>query len=157
MRSIRVTTRALLRDEMESLLARHHVGRMAFSFHDRVSLRLVNYAYAAGWIYARMEASDERTVIAHNQWIAFEVDEVQGIYDWRTVTVHGSTEFLSDDAQAGEGQEFRAALQMIRSVVPSVLTAKDPMPERVQLFRIHVSEMVGSEARSDAQGVLPAP
>ena len=157
MQPIHVTTRQLDSAAMTDLLARHHVGRMAFSLHDRISIVLVNYAYSAGWIYARMEAGSELITVLHNRWVAFEADEVDGLYDWRTVTVNGSVQFVSDGATAHEAREFRVAAELIQSLVPSVLTAADPMPNRVQVFRIHIDKLVGMEARSNARDGLPSP
>lgn len=153
---IHVTTRQLDPPTMTELLARHHVGRMAFSLHDRLSIVLVNYVYSAGWIYARMEAGSELTTLLHNKWVAFEADEVEGVYDWRTVTVNGSVQFLSDGPHAGDARDFKTAAKLIQSVVPAALTAADPMSNRVQLFRVHVDQLMGTEARSNARDSLPS-
>jgi nitroimidazol reductase NimA-like FMN-containing flavoprotein (pyridoxamine 5'-phosphate oxidase superfamily) len=153
---IHVATTRLDRPTMEAMLARHHVGRIAFSFRDRLGIRLVNYAYHAGWIYARMEIDLQRTTLEHHQWVAFEVDEVEGIYDWRTLTVHGAVQFLTDDVHSSEWRAYHDALQVLRSVVPSVMTRDDPMPQRLQLFRIYVDEMEGTQASSDARSLPPA-
>lgn len=157
MRRIRVDTRELDSDGMKALLARHHVGRMAYSVHDRVSIQLLAYIYSDDWIYARMEAGPELIAVLHNKWVAFEADEVDGLYDWRTVTVHGVVQFLRDGHTAKESEEFAAAVKLIQSVVPSVLTPADPMPSRVQLFRIHVDSIAGTDSRSNAPKSLPAP
>ena len=92
-RTTSVELRVMDRDAAEALLRRHHVGRMAFTHHDRVRIQLVNYVFADEWIYARIEAGEGFVTLRHNPWIAFEVD---GIDDWRTVTVHGSVHFLLD-------------------------------------------------------------
>ena len=155
MQQIRVTTRALKPKRMTELLTRHHVGRMAFTLHDRVSIVLVNYLFSEGWIYSRMEMGSELVTLLHNRWVAFEVDEVDGVYDWRTVSINGSVQFLSDGPTAIEARDFKTAADLIQSVVPSVLTPADPMPRRVQLFRIFVDHMIGTEARSNARDDLP--
>src|SRR5258708_32570519 len=71
MKQIRVTTRALKPKRMTALLTRHHVGRMAFTLHDRVSIALVNYLFSDGWIYARMEIRTELVTLLHNRRVAF--------------------------------------------------------------------------------------
>jgi hypothetical protein len=156
MPATQVRVRELERAEAEALLARHHVGSMAISFHDRVRTALVNYVYADGWIYGRMEDGPDLATVKHHLWVAFEVREVDGIYDWRTVSVNGSVELLSDHGGTHEAAEFRQALERIRSVVPAVFTKRDPMPQRVQLFRLFADEIVGREARSSSgAGDLP--
>ena len=154
MAAIRVQTGELDRVFMETMLGRHHVARIAFAFHDRIVLSLVNYVYASGWIYARIEAGSGLTTLQHHQWAALAIDEIEGVYDWRSVTVHGSVQLVSADA-AGEAGEFTKALSLLRSVVPAVFTDDDPMPERVQMFRLHVDEMVGKESRSRGADHLP--
>jgi nitroimidazol reductase NimA-like FMN-containing flavoprotein (pyridoxamine 5'-phosphate oxidase superfamily) len=48
-----VTIRELEPDEIQALLLRNHVGRIAFSLHDRVDIRPIHYAYADNWLYGR--------------------------------------------------------------------------------------------------------
>ena len=147
------------RGAAEALLRRHHVGRMAFAHHDRITIHLVNYVFADGWIYARMETGDDVMTLRHNQWVAFEVDEVDGIYDWRSVTAHGSVHFLPDPSATPVApalrRAYREGVRLIRSVVPGVFTPDDPIPERTNVHRIHVDELTGLVARSGAPAALP--
>jgi uncharacterized protein len=155
MANIEVEARSLDRREAEAVLSKHHTGRMAFAFHDRITIGLVNYVYADGWIYARIEHGPALTTLRHHQWVAFEVDELQTVYDWRVVTIHGSIQFLSDDRSSSEWRDFNKATELIRAQVPSALTADDPLPERSQIYRIHVDELLGRESRSNAPERLP--
>ena len=118
-------------------------------------LALVNYVYADGWIYARMETGPHFTTLEHHQWLAFGVDEITGIYDWRSVTVHGSVQLLSDDKTSAGWRDYNAALELLRSVVPAILTKDDPMPQRVHFLRVHVDEVEGREAHSSGGEGLP--
>jgi nitroimidazol reductase NimA-like FMN-containing flavoprotein (pyridoxamine 5'-phosphate oxidase superfamily) len=145
---------ALDREAAAALLHRHHVGRMAFTYHDHVTIRLVNYVFADGWIYARMAAADGVQTLRHNQWVAFEVDEVDDIYDWRSVTVHGSVHFL--DEREAPGNAYAEAVHALRSVVPTVLTADDPLPQRAYVYRMHVDDITRLDARSDRPAALPS-
>jgi nitroimidazol reductase NimA-like FMN-containing flavoprotein (pyridoxamine 5'-phosphate oxidase superfamily) len=155
MKDVHVDTRSLERRELESMLSKHHTGRMAFAFHDRIAIELVNYVYADGWIYARIEHGPALATLRHHQWVAFEVDELKTVFDWRCVTVHGSIQFLSDDRSSPEWRDFNRAAELIRAQVPSVLTRADPLPDRTQIYRIHVDELVGRESRSTAPEQLP--
>jgi uncharacterized protein len=155
---IRVRTRSLEQAEMEGLLARHHVGSMAIAFHDRVTIALTNYVYANRWIHGRMENGPDLATLKHHHWVAFEVSEIEGVYDWKTVTVHGSVQLLADSGSSAVGsQEFHSALEQLRSAVPAIFTPRDPMPQRVQLFRLYVDELIGREVRSNAKGRVPPP
>jgi nitroimidazol reductase NimA-like FMN-containing flavoprotein (pyridoxamine 5'-phosphate oxidase superfamily) len=155
MTGIQVTSRTLDRRDAEHLLAMHHTGRMAFAFHDRVMMTLVNYVYANGWIYARLEQGPTLGTLQHHQWVAFEVDEIRGVYDWRTVIIHGSVQFLENDRSLPEWRDFNRALELLRGQVPSILTTDDPHPERVKIYRIHLDECFARESTSNSVQTLP--
>ncbi|MDB4869365.1 MAG: Pyridoxamine 5-phosphate oxidase-related protein, partial [Gemmatimonadales bacterium] len=70
------TIRALRGDESQALLTRNRVGRIAYSFHDRVDIEPVHYVYETPWIFGRTSAGTKLLALAHNQWCAFETDEV---------------------------------------------------------------------------------
>lgn len=154
---LQVDVREMSRDEALALLARHHVGHVAISFHDLVRLKICNYIYSEGWIYARTELTDDVVMARHHPWAAFQVSEIDGIYDWRSVEVWGGIEFLSSNAQGREWFEFETAVRLLQAAVPQVLTADDPMPQRVQLLRVHVDNISGRESRSTSPDSLPRP
>jgi hypothetical protein len=95
--------RALTRTECEELLGRNNVGRIAFSFHDRVDIEPLHYVYADGWIYGRTSAGTKIATLEHHRWVAFEVDEHQGLFDWRSVVVKGA--FYELEADGNEMRE----------------------------------------------------
>lgn len=154
---LHVDVREMSRDESLALLAKHHVGRVGITFHDLVRVKLANYLYADGWIYARTELGEDLTTVKHHPWAAFEVDEVDGLYDWRAVEISGSVEILSSDVHSPDWFEFENAVRMLRSAVPQVLTADDPMPQRVQVVRMHVDDIRGQESRGGMSATLPRP
>lgn len=152
---LHVDVRELSRDESLALLAKHHVGRLGISFHDVIRVEIANYVYAEGWIYARTVLGADVLTVRHHPWVAFEADEIEGIYDWRSVEVSGAVEFLSSDVSSHDWFKFENAVRLLREVVPQVLTADDPMPERVQLLRMHVDNVRGRESRAGMQDSLP--
>jgi nitroimidazol reductase NimA-like FMN-containing flavoprotein (pyridoxamine 5'-phosphate oxidase superfamily) len=154
---LHVDLRTLSREESLALLARHHVGRVGISFHDVLRVKLANYVYSEGWIYARTELGPDLTIAKHHPWAAFEVSEVTGIYDWTSVEVMGGIEFLSPDLHSSDWFEFKNAVDLLRAAVPQVLTHDDPMPQRLQVLRLHVDEIVGQESRSTGSSSLPLP
>jgi nitroimidazol reductase NimA-like FMN-containing flavoprotein (pyridoxamine 5'-phosphate oxidase superfamily) len=85
-----VTFREMPRDEIESMLLRNRVGRLAFSLHDRVDIQPIHYIYERGWLYGRTSEGDKITALKHDQWVAFELDEVTDLFDWRSIVIHGS-------------------------------------------------------------------
>lgn len=63
--------RELERTEIDTMLSRNHVGRIAFSFHDRVDIEPINYAYKDSWIYGRTSKGSKIDTIAHHRWVAW--------------------------------------------------------------------------------------
>ena len=140
--------RELTRAEVEAVLARNHVGRIAFSHRDRVDIQPIHYVYEAGWIYGRTSPGEKLVTLRHNQWLAFETDEVHGPFNWRSVVVHGTFYPLSEDDALGDRAAREHALALLRALMPATLAEGDPTPFRTVLFRISVNEATGREASS---------
>src|SRR5215210_4123767 len=132
-----VSIRELGRDEIERILARNNVGRIAYSFRDRVDIEPLHYAYADGWLYGRTSHGTKFADVQHNRWVAFEVDEVDGVFSWRSVVVHGALYVLSEDRPPREIQAWRRAVELLREIIPETFTDDDPVSERTAVFRIH--------------------
>lgn len=130
--------------ECRGLLRRHHVGRIAFAFKDRVDIEPISYVFNGRWLYARTSPGTKLRQLKHHPWVAFEVDEIDGAFDWRSVVVHGTVYFLSDDP--GTRAEYARAVKVLRKLDPRALTADDPVPERSIVFRIHVNDIAGRAA-----------
>jgi nitroimidazol reductase NimA-like FMN-containing flavoprotein (pyridoxamine 5'-phosphate oxidase superfamily) len=138
---------ALSRDECLALLNRHAVGRIAYAFHDRVDIQPVHYVQSEGWLYGRTSEGSKLDTIAHNRWVAFEVDEVRGTFDWASAVVHGAFYRLDPEAPAQAEREHAArAAALLENVVPNTLSLGDPVPFRTVLFRVHVDEVTGRRA-----------
>jgi uncharacterized protein len=142
------TFRDLTADEAAELLARNHIGRLAFSFHDRVDIEPLSYVFADGAIYLRTAPGSKLETLAHSPWVAFEVDEVDGQFDWRSVVVHGTVYVLHDSGGEIARETYRVALDRIRQLVPKALTHRDPTPTRQVVLKLHLTEMRGRSASS---------
>lgn len=135
--------RSLSREECDDLLQQNQVGRLAFTFHDRVDIEPVHYVYAEGLLHGRTSPGTKVATLLHHPWIAFEVDEVQGLFDWRSVVVHGVVSIPDPDGSPADKTAYTATLALIRELVPEALESDDPTPSRQVLFRIHVDEVTG--------------
>ena len=135
--------RALSRQESDELLRRNNVGRLAFTFHDRVNIEPVHYIYSDGWLHGRTSPGTKVATLLHHPWVAFEVDEVQGLFDWQSVVVHGAVHIPDFDGSPSDRAAHTATLALIRQLVPEALEKDDPTPARQVLFRIHVDELTG--------------
>jgi nitroimidazol reductase NimA-like FMN-containing flavoprotein (pyridoxamine 5'-phosphate oxidase superfamily) len=140
------TFRALDTAECEDLLARHHVARIAYSFRDRVDIEPIHYVYDRGSMFGRTSPGSKLTTLAHSHWIAAEVDEASGIFDWRSVVVRGAFYTLSADVPGAESAAWERGFELLRTLIPETGTANDPVSFRTTIFQIRVEEMSGREA-----------
>jgi uncharacterized protein len=138
--------RELGREEAEELLARNHVGRIAFTFHDRVDIEPIHYVFDEGWIYGRTSHGTKLSTVAHHRWVAFEVDEVRDLFDWRSVVVKGALYLMEADAPIDRDPTLARGVELLRSLIPATLAAGDPAPFRRSVFRIHLDQVTGREA-----------
>ena len=132
--------------ECAALLQRHHVGRLAFGRKDRVDIEPIHYVHDDGWLYGRTGPGTKLEVVTHNRWVAFEIDEVDAIFDWRSVVVKGGFYLLRPDGSAEEVATYAKAIKILRKFIPETLTATDPLPDRAIIFRIHIDEISGRAA-----------
>lgn len=141
--------RDLNQAEIEAILARNHVGRLAYARGNQIDIQPVHYVYSDGWLYGRTSEGSKYEKLAGTayQWwpVAFEVDEVEGIFSWRSVLINGGFYVLSPDGAEEERQAWEKGLGLLRGLLPETLREGDPVPFRNVLFRIAVQEASGRE------------
>ena len=143
-----VIFRDLSRDEIEAMLLRNRVGRLAFSRHDRVDIQPIHYIYERGWLYGRTSEGQKISTLTHNQWVAFEVDEVTDLFDWRSLVIHGSFWIMHPRGSPRAEELWTKAAELVSRIVPGALTESDPVAFRQTLFRIAVADVRGREAKT---------
>ena len=147
------TIRTMNPAECAALLSRTWIGRIAFSFHDRVDIEPIHFVYDAPWIFGRTSNGAKLLTLAHNHWCAFEADDVHGLFDWESVTAKGA--FIPRTA-AGDSSIHDRGLAAFRKLIPEAFTEDDPTPHRDVMFAIHVSEMSGRSSVSWHRGTRAA-
>lgn len=135
---------ALSRAECTRLLARNHVGRLAYAFREAIDIVPIYYAYADGWIYGRTSPGQKIAKLRHNRWVAFEVDEIHGLFHWTSAVVHGGLYLL--DQESAVRDTWDRAVTVLQEKFPGAFTDRDPVPFRTTIFRIHVDEVSGRRA-----------
>jgi nitroimidazol reductase NimA-like FMN-containing flavoprotein (pyridoxamine 5'-phosphate oxidase superfamily) len=138
--------RTLDRSECEAILERNVVGRIAFSFHDRVDIEPLHYVYDGAWLFGRTSPGSKLTTLQHSQWVAFEVDEIEGLFDWRSVVVHGAVYVVSAEGSESEAEALRRGIAMLRRLIPETGSADDPVAFRTVVFRLHIDRLTGRMA-----------
>lgn len=127
-------------------LARHHFGRLAYSFRDRVDIEPISYVLEDGWLYARTSHGAKLRTVQHHPYVAFEIDDVRGPTDWTSVVVRGTIYFIDRERGGSEEELYERAVKILRSLDSGILTEADVAPHRTELFRIHVDEVTGRRA-----------
>lgn len=132
--------------EIVSMLKEHTYGRLAFTFRDRVDIEPIHYVYLDGWLVCRTGPGTKLTQLSHHPWVAFEIDEVRGLFEWRSVVVKGTVYFTEPDGGPTDDDAWRNAVEALRRLLPRFLMPDDPTPGRNVVFRIHIDEMHGRSA-----------
>ncbi len=148
MTTARPTFRELSPAECEAFLRRQLVGRFALSHKDRVDIVPIHFVYDDGWIYGRTAAGMKLEMVTHNRWVAFEADEVKGLFDWQSVVIKGGLYLLRSEGSDHERALYEKGVTLMRTIIPEAMTPADPLPERAILFRIHADEITGRAAAS---------
>ncbi|MET0397385.1 MAG: pyridoxamine 5'-phosphate oxidase family protein [Longimicrobiaceae bacterium] len=139
--------RTLNRAECDAVLARNHVGRVAYGKGNRIDIQPVHYVFHRAWIYGRTRHGAMLETTGDSWWpVAFEVDEAEELFRWRSVVVHGGFYTLPPDGAAAQQAEWDEAVGLLRTLLPETFTADDPVAFRLVLFRIAVQDVSGREA-----------
>ena len=136
--------RELSSDECLAVLSRNNVGRIAFSYRDHVDIEPIHYQYFEGWLYGRTTSGTKLRTLAHNRWVAFEVDEIRALFDWDSVVVKGALYLL--EKNGSQADNYAKAVEVLRNLVPGALDQTDPTPDRTVVFRIHADQITGRAA-----------
>ncbi|HEY0017567.1 MAG TPA: pyridoxamine 5'-phosphate oxidase family protein [Longimicrobium sp.] len=143
--------RALNREECEQILARNHVGRIAYSLKNHVDIEPLHYVFDGEWLYGRTSPGAKLAATGEQWWpVAFEVDEVEGLFQWRSVVVHGGFYVIHEGGAEWQEAARAKGVELLRALVPETLAPDDPAPHRTVLFRIATQEMSGREATPGA-------
>jgi nitroimidazol reductase NimA-like FMN-containing flavoprotein (pyridoxamine 5'-phosphate oxidase superfamily) len=132
--------------ECETLLSAHRVGRLAFSFRDRVDIEPIHYVYSEGWIYGRTSPGTKLRALTYNRLVAFEVDEVDALFSWRSVVVKGALFVLAPEDDGPMKGVWEQAVLQLQRIVPAAFTGADPTPQRTIIFRIQADQITGRQA-----------
>jgi hypothetical protein len=126
-----------------AILHRNAVGRLAFAHGAMVDIQPVHYVVSNGWLFGRTSAGEKLAALQHNWRVAFEVDEVDDLFEWRSVVVHGGFYLLSPEGSPSDAERWQRSVAALRTIIPETMTEDDPVPFRNILFGIAIQEMTG--------------
>jgi nitroimidazol reductase NimA-like FMN-containing flavoprotein (pyridoxamine 5'-phosphate oxidase superfamily) len=140
--------REMTQRQMECVLARNQVARVAFMSDGRLELRPVHYVLVHGALYGRTSFGAKAQAWLGGREVVLEVDEVDAVFDWRSIIVRGTISLLRPRGSARERAEYWKAIEAVRSLVPGAMTERDPAPHRPLVFRLVPVEVTGRESSS---------
>ena len=136
----------LTREECGEILARNHVGRLAFRDGKQLYIQPLGYVASDSVLFLRSAPGSKMDALERDPFVAFEVDEIQGPFDWRSVVVQGTIYVVERDGSAAE----QRAVDAIKSVMPQAFSEKDPAPDRQIIYGLHMHDVAGRMAQSNA-------
>jgi len=148
------TFRILDSGEIDRLLTANHVARVAYTFHGRVDIEPIHYVYEDGVIYMRTAPGSKLASLAHSPWVALEVDEVHGPFDWQSVVAHGTVYVLRDDGPPLEREAYERAVECLRGLIPRAFSDGDPTPTRTIVLEVRPDELTGRAATTSAHPAI---
>lgn len=133
--------------ECLEILARNHVGRVAYARQNHIDIEPVHYVFSEGSIYGRTSEGSKMETTGYSWWpVVFEVDEVQDLFHWRSVVVHGGFYAMSSRGTEREVEEWKRGVELLRTLIPETFRENDPVPFRTVIFRIPAQQVTGREA-----------
>lgn len=134
------TVRELDRDDIDAILVRNIIGRLAYLREGRIEVIPLNYVYKHGAIFGRTTGSKLDFLQNELTPVTFQVDEIRTGRDWRSVQIQGDFQIVSP--QLGE-EIWMRALGAVRRYQKHALREEDPFPERNSLFRVTIDRVTG--------------
>jgi uncharacterized protein len=132
--------------QCHAILDRNRVGRIAYAFNNRIDIAPVHYVRRGPWLYGRTAPGTKLTTLAHAPWVAFEVDEIKGLFNWRSVVVHGAFYPLTPGGTTHDVSAWETGIEAMRELIPESFKRSDPVPFRMVMFRISIDRVSGRSA-----------
>lgn len=136
--------------QCHAILDRNRVGRLAYAFNNQIDIAPVHFIRRGPWLYGRTAPGTRLTTLAHAPWVAFEVDEIEGLFTWRSVVVHGAFYHLTPGGTRYDVDAWETGIEALRELVPGTFTRGDPIPFRMVMFRISIDTISGRSAAPGA-------
>jgi nitroimidazol reductase NimA-like FMN-containing flavoprotein (pyridoxamine 5'-phosphate oxidase superfamily) len=122
-------------DEVEAVLHRQHVGRLACLANGRPYVVPITYAYTGGDVYGHALPGRKLAALRADPRVCFEVDRCDDTDHWCSVVADGRYEEVTEPAERG------TALRLLAAVEPAVVSAVEDALAVV--FRLRLTAKTG--------------
>jgi nitroimidazol reductase NimA-like FMN-containing flavoprotein (pyridoxamine 5'-phosphate oxidase superfamily) len=137
--------------QIELVLQSQMIGRIGCYENGRVFITPVTYVYHQGSIYAHSKDGHKVQTMRNNPQVCFQVDAIENMRNWRSVTVWGEYEELTDDRNQMLGMEIMAdrlaPFIISETVSPTHNFSKSPLivekEKKAVVYRIRIAEKTG--------------
>jgi nitroimidazol reductase NimA-like FMN-containing flavoprotein (pyridoxamine 5'-phosphate oxidase superfamily) len=119
------------------------MGRLACSLENRPYIVPINYAYDGGYVYGYSTPGRKISIMRAQPQVCFQIDEINGPSDWRSVIADGLYEELTDE------RERWAAIHLLTGNGAVVSRGLEPS-NQVVIFRVRLTNVGGRFERRDA-------
>ena len=145
---------ALTPRQAEAVLRAGTVGRIGTGTNGRIYVVPITYVYDGGHVYGHSKVGQKVRMMRANPEVAFEVDEIRDMANWKSVIARGRYEELSGDLAVAAARLLEARLRPLTTSE----TAGPSGPRRGRRtrdvsFRIRLSDVTGRfERRAVTRG-----
>jgi nitroimidazol reductase NimA-like FMN-containing flavoprotein (pyridoxamine 5'-phosphate oxidase superfamily) len=133
----------LSESEARALLERNHLGRLSFIRRGAIDVEVVHYVASGIWLLVRSANGTEIDPLADHPNVALQVDEIDGVFDWRSVVVHGTLCFTPGETSLAEKRDFDETLRALRSLIPQAVRRGGATPFRRTVYAVRVDILTG--------------
>lgn len=143
--------------QMEDILTRGIIGRIACHQNNKTYIVPTTYVYSKAYLYAHSKDGMKISMMRKNPLVCFQVDEIDSMVSWRSVIVWGEFQELTT------APEQKRAEDLLRDRFEPLTTSESTRrpPENINpphivekdlkaiLFRIKITEMTGRFEKPD--------
>jgi nitroimidazol reductase NimA-like FMN-containing flavoprotein (pyridoxamine 5'-phosphate oxidase superfamily) len=116
-----------------------------------VDIRPIHYVFDDTWLFGRTSPGDKLITLKHHQWVAFEVDEISGPFDWKSVVARGTFYELEPGGAPPDAKLYERALEAVQILSPGMFTGADPVPFRTEIFGISLDTITGRSSSTKSK------
>ncbi len=138
--------RILSSKEASGLLAKKNLGHLGCSVGDEPYVVPVTYALEGDFIYSHSPEGKKIEIMRKNPNVCLQVEEAEGLFQWRSVIARGRFEELKGDPAAAGMRVLLNRLRLEPKHISSLEMDFEAMLERSIIYRIKIERLTGRAA-----------